>query len=113
MKHLTSQQLATLRVALDEKLSRLTAYNHHVESESPVNDPDRLENNEAGDDASEAYEILESEALGDVSMDMVREVQAAIERIEEGTYGLDVHTGEPIPYERLLLLPEAKTAHAE
>jgi DnaK suppressor protein len=113
MKHLNPQQIATLRVALDEKLSRLSAYHDHIESESPVNDPDRLENNEAGDDASEAYEILESEALGGISSGMVKEVRAALDRMKDGTYGLDVNTGEPIPYERLLMLPEAKTAHAE
>lgn len=113
MKHLTAQQLATLRVILEEKLTRLSAYNENIENESPIHDPDRLENNESGDEASEAYEILESEALGGISSGMVKEVRAALDRMEEGHYGLDVKTGEPIAYERLLMLPEAKTAHAE
>ncbi len=113
MKHLNPQQLATLRTVLEDKLVRLTSFHDRMEEESPVNDATRLDNNEAGDDASEAYEILESEALTDISSDMVDEIRAALERMEEGSYGLDESTGEPIPYERLLLVPETRSAHAE
>lgn len=113
MKHLNQQQLDTLRDLLEKKLVGLSAYNHNIESESPVNDFDRLEANEAGDDATEAYEILESEALGDASSSMVSEVRAALDRMKNKTYGIDEKTGEPIIYERLLMFPEARTAHAE
>jgi RNA polymerase-binding transcription factor DksA len=37
------------------------------------------------------------------------ELQAALERIDAGTYGLDEVTGEPIAPERLEALPAART----
>lgn len=37
------------------------------------------------------------------------EIQAAIERIEQGTYGIDEETGEPIDPARLEALPTART----
>jgi RNA polymerase-binding transcription factor DksA len=37
------------------------------------------------------------------------ELQAALERIDNGTYGIDEVTGEPIDPERLAVLPAART----
>jgi RNA polymerase-binding transcription factor DksA len=37
------------------------------------------------------------------------EIQAAIERIEQGTYGIDEETGEPIDPARLEAMPTART----
>jgi RNA polymerase-binding transcription factor DksA len=37
------------------------------------------------------------------------EIQAALRRIDEGTYGIDEVTGEPIPPERLDAVPTART----
>ena len=37
------------------------------------------------------------------------EVDAAFERIENGTYGVDEHTGEPIDPARLEAIPTART----
>ena len=37
------------------------------------------------------------------------ELQAALERIENGTYGIDEVTGEPISPERLEAMPAART----
>ena len=41
------------------------------------------------------------------------EIEAAIERIEQGTYGVDELTGEPIDPERLDAVPEARTNVAD
>jgi RNA polymerase-binding transcription factor DksA len=37
------------------------------------------------------------------------EIQAALRRVDEGTYGIDEVTGEPIPPERLEAVPTART----
>jgi RNA polymerase-binding transcription factor DksA len=37
------------------------------------------------------------------------EIEAALQRVEDGTYGIDEVTGEPIPDERLEALPMART----
>lgn len=39
----------------------------------------------------------------------VREIDAALLRIERGRYGIDEETGEPIGYARLALVPWART----
>lgn len=109
MKHLSEDQKKELRSRLEEKLARLTSYRQSVRDENPANDPDRLENNESGDEAMEAYEMLESEALQGESTSIIHEIRAALKRMDEGVYGVDEKTGQPIPYERLLLFPEART----
>ncbi len=37
------------------------------------------------------------------------EIEAALKRMEDGTYGVSEGTGEPIPYERLRAVPWAET----
>jgi DnaK suppressor protein len=39
---------------------------------------------------------------------LLHEVEKALERLDEGTYGLDEISGEPIPVERLRALPWAR-----
>ena len=51
--------------------------------------------------------------IGDVLIRMGyakrREVEAALQRVEDGTYGIDEHTGEPINPARLEAIPTART----
>ena len=39
----------------------------------------------------------------------IDEIDAALARIRDGRYGISETTGEPIPYERLRLIPWART----
>ena len=39
------------------------------------------------------------------------EIDAALERMSNGRYGLSESTGEPIAFERLLVIPWARTGH--
>lgn len=51
-----------------------------------------------------------------VTSDLERELnryQAALERLKQGTYGKDIHTGEDIAVERLRANPAAETAIAK
>ncbi|MEP1354540.1 MAG: TraR/DksA family transcriptional regulator [Tateyamaria sp.] len=48
-------------------------------------------------------EVLE--ALGRVDLDEVKRIDAALQRVDAGTYGLCVKCGEPISQARLELLP--------
>jgi RNA polymerase-binding transcription factor DksA len=109
MSHLSTEQITKLRSMLEEKLAKLHGFKTSVIEENPVNNPDRVEENEVGDDAVEEYSILNAQALEGASGDMIDELEAALARIEDGSYGLDEATGEPIPYERLLVMPEART----
>jgi len=109
MTHLTDDQLAQLRQQTEQRVSSLTDYHENVEESDPANQSDRDQYNESGDDAVENYEMLESDTLIATAEDMISELQAALRRMDEGSYGLDEVTGEPIPFERLELYPEART----
>lgn len=113
MSHLTNEQVAELRRLLESKLAKLTTYHQTVVDESPAQDTERAANNESGEDAQEAYELLAAETLSDETAAMVAEVKEALQRMKNGTYGIDVNTGEPIPYLRLKLYPEARSNAAD
>lgn len=111
MKHLSAQQLAQLKSQLEAKLAPLMQYQESIEEENPIHDESRLVGNaEAGDEALEGDQILQSDILSEESLLMIGEVKSALQRIENGTYGLDEHTHQPISFERLRLVPEARTA---
>ena len=94
---------------MEQRVSSLVDYHEDIEASNPANQSDRDDYNESGDDAVENYEMLESDSLSDTATEMISELNAALKRLEEGTYGMDEVTGEPIPFERLQLLPEART----
>lgn len=111
MKHLSKEQLAQLQQKLEAKLAHLTQFKLGFDQANPVNDPNRtIDNSEAGDEALEDHSIIENDALSDEAKAMITEVQDALDRIKNGTYGIDPDTGAEISFARLNLVPEARTA---
>jgi RNA polymerase-binding transcription factor DksA len=47
-------------------------------------------------------------ALSDVELDKLHQIDEALERMEEGSYGLCLYSGEPIPLTRLREVPWAR-----
>jgi RNA polymerase-binding transcription factor len=73
------------------------------------------EDREAGQelgDSGDTADALESEGVDNAVESSLRERLAAVERAEQrladGTYGLSVQSGEPIPDERLEVAPTAE-----
>jgi DnaK suppressor protein len=67
------------------------------------------------DAADRAGERNEREAAGaelDAEADLLGEVDAALQRLRDGTYGLCEETGEPIPVARLNTLPWTRYCRA-
>ena len=61
------------------------------------------------DQASEMFEREKDLAiLEGLEVDLA-EIEAALQRLDEGTYGVDEVTGDPIDPERLEALPSART----
>ena len=61
------------------------------------------------DQASETFEREKDMAiLEQLELDLT-EIEAALQRIEDGTYGIDEVSGEPIDPERLDAIPTART----
>ncbi|HEX7521842.1 MAG TPA: hypothetical protein VF441_07280 [Acidimicrobiia bacterium] len=75
-----------------EQLSELSAYDQHP-----------------ADTATETFEREKDLSILDQLEAELAELQAALERIDAGTYGVDEVTGEPIPDERLDAIPAART----
>ena len=59
------------------------------------------------DRASERQGDEVLEALGNVELDELRKIDAALQRIEDGAYGICPKCGETISDERLVAVPEA------
>lgn len=57
--------------------------------------------------ASVAEQLENKLALSRVEREQLREIDLALERIEEGTYGACVQCGQPIPEKRLKAIPHA------
>jgi RNA polymerase-binding transcription factor len=68
-------------------------------------------------EAAEDAELIEEEQVDDALAETLREELAAVERalarLEEGSYGFSVESGEPIPAGRLEAIPWAERTAGE
>jgi DnaK suppressor protein len=83
-----------------------------VEASQPLSFEDYGEltsyDNHFADTATELEERERQRVLRDTANNLLEEVNEALERINIGSYGVCVDTGETIPFERLKALPYAK-----
>src|SRR5262249_57953835 len=102
------------RRVMDEK-ARVEGLIHNLKDElgeGPENDELRELSDydqPAADRASETFEREKDVSILEQLEDELAELQAALERIDDGTYGIDEVTGDPIPPERLAAFPTART----
>ena len=68
---------------------------------------------DAADAASLQETRMRASSIADQNKQTIAEIDNALERIANGRYGVSEATGEPIPYERLLLVPWARTNAVE
>jgi RNA polymerase-binding transcription factor DksA len=61
------------------------------------------------DQGSETFEREKDIAILEQLEHDLAEIEAALKRLDDGTYGIDEVTGEPISRERLEALPTART----
>jgi DnaK suppressor protein len=82
-----------------------------LDREGPLEGSDRIEPGERGSE-----DLYQDERDAGRRAELQTELAAvarAEARLEEGTYGLSVDSGEPIPHERLVALPTAERTVAE
>ena len=91
-----------LRSFLEGERARLEALVAQVEEDRGAN---LGYGNHMADDASEAYEQAKDLALRQNSMQLLSQVQDALERFERGTYGICERCGDEIDPARLEALP--------
>src|SRR6478609_4751466 len=61
------------------------------------------------DQGSEVFEREKDMAILEQLERELAEIEAALQRLDEGTYGIDEVTGDPIAPERLEAIPSART----
>jgi DnaK suppressor protein len=65
---------------------------------------------DAADAASLQENRLRSRGIVEQHQHTIKEIDAALRRLEVGSYGISETSGEPIAYNRLMLIPWARTA---
>lgn len=91
----TTARVALLRRDLDEIASSTT-----LTGADDEHDPEG---------SSTAFERAHAQSLLDQALDHLAELDLAAERLRDGDYGICVKCGQPIPVERLMILPAART----
>jgi RNA polymerase-binding protein DksA len=105
----------TYRRRLEDERARLTNAVHFLERENAGSIEDELgevsaggTDNHLGDTASATYDRELDEGLEEGAQQTLDDIDAALRRIEEGSYGTCEVCGEPIGAERLSAIPWAR-----
>jgi len=100
------------REALLEKRTRVQAAIQNLHDENPGTlaedaGEETAYDNHLADTATETYDRELDYTLEENSEHVLADIEAALKRIEEGTYGICTNCGKPIAVERLEALPWA------
>jgi len=108
---MTSLDTDLFRTALLDERKRVQDALEYIRSEEPrAADDDQQEmnlDNHLAESASVTLDQEIDETLGENSEHLLADIDAALARIEEGTYGACVRCGNPIARERLEAVPHA------
>jgi RNA polymerase-binding protein DksA len=106
---------AEYRKRLEEEKARLLHAVGFLEKENPGSISDELgelaeggTDNHLGDTASAMFDRELDEGLEEGAKETLAEIDAALQRIEDGTYGICEVCGKPIGAERLAAIPWAR-----
>ncbi len=108
-QHLSDSQLQELKATLLGELGKLEKTIEVLEEQDPFKNPEHVLDNAAIDtDVREqlGHETVEAEVKA--LRQKLERVENALRKMENGTYGFDEQTNEPIPFERLQVVPEAR-----
>lgn len=108
MIHLTPDQLTELHADLDRQLVRLIK---SMEVTAAALEPVKLDQTAVGRlsriDSLQNQSLARS--LGEREQVKLAQIQEALQRMEQGTYGNCTGCGAPLPFQRLSVFPEAPT----
>ncbi len=115
MSHLSSEQITRLTKLVDEERSRLR---QDIRNELTRSDNEQYaalagQVHDSGDESvADLLSDVNTAIIGH-SIKELREIEAAQERLREGTYGSCEECGEAIPFERLQAYPAARLCIAD
>ena len=107
---LDAANLATLRARLEAERARLRGILQGLDTEVRDAEPPPDEPEDYGEMGRDLTEEGTARALVADQERLLAQVERALQRMDEGTYGLSEVSGRPIPLERLEALPWATTA---
>ncbi len=115
MSHLSHEQLSQLQQLIEQERIRLR---QDIRSELTRSDNEQYASlaGQVHDTGDESVADLLSDintAMVGHSIKELREIEAAQERLREGTYGCCEECGEPIPFARLQAYPAARLCVAD
>ena len=106
---MTTIDTSEFRSLLEDERARLLRASGRLEAETSASQDDELAprgvDNHLGDNASETYDRELEEGLDEGVRETLRQIDAALARIDEGTYGVCEIDNKPIPEERLRAIP--------
>ncbi len=109
--NLTKEDLDTLRRALENKRAELLrAVEQNVTTATHSEEDNYPDPMDAATRAEQEHETLE---LASRDRALVAEIDRALGKFDKGTYGISELSGEPIPIERLRVLPWARRSAEE
>jgi len=94
------ERLEEERAGLCDQIASLTSDNQNKQDDYGVG-------NHLADDATEVFTRERNLALRHNARDLLAQVEAALRRVDEGTYGICARCGREISAERLEALPAA------
>ena len=104
--HLSKKQVASLREKLEEEKKRIVdLYESDLKAGQQNSD---FGTEDLVDQANAAWNREFNFALSDGERKQLILIEAALERLDEGTYGYCLHSGEPIALPRLEAVPWAR-----
>ncbi|PZD92916.1 conjugal transfer protein TraR [Paenibacillus sambharensis] len=115
MKHLNEEQLQQLKQQLLDEREQLAGHfdirDEEIDGEFTISLQDSVgelssADNHPADLGTETFERERDMALNDNYRGRLEEIEAALERMEEDTYGTCTECGAEIPFERLEAVPE-------
>jgi DnaK suppressor protein len=110
---LAEEQVETLQQRLEETREAIL---ERARRWRPLGDDAPLLSETRGDAADQAeigFEQGMQVELTERDRHLLREIEAALGRIVEGTYGVSELSGEPVGFERLLVQPWARRSQAD
>jgi DnaK suppressor protein len=103
----TEKMLADIRARLERERASLLGDIDTLDVQNQAQQDDYGIGNHLADDASEVVTRDVNLALRSNSRDLLAQVEAALQRLDDGTYGMCARCGNPINPERLEALPYA------
>jgi DnaK suppressor protein len=106
---LSQTQIQGLKTQLLEQQAKLQDVLRSLKAGDPASDVNRPNDNaDIGTEATESNDLVAYESLEHETQIMLDRIQGALERMEQGTYGV-TDEGDEIPFERLSIDPTATT----